>query len=105
MNIFSSQFLFHKANYHFNESKTHHCNILDNIMFNTSSDPNIVVVVSDTSIKNNIATSITYIHLFNSLLKKMLYYTISITSTEQNCLLSDVRLTRQFKYMILFALL
>jgi len=73
-------------------------------MFNASLDPDMVVV-SDTSIMNNIATSITYIYLFNSLLKKMLYHTISITSTEQNCLLSDVGLIKQFKYLILLILL
>jgi len=42
----------------------------------------MVIVVSDTSIKNNVATSITHIHLFNSPLKKMLHHAIGITSTE-----------------------
>ena len=82
INIFSSCFSFHKANYHSNERKTCHCNILKNIILKTSSKPNIVVIISVTSIMNNIATSIAYIHSFNSPLNKTLHYAISITSIE-----------------------
>ena len=42
----------------------------------------MIVIISDASIKNNVVSSITYIHSFNSLLKKMLYHAISIMSTE-----------------------
>ena len=42
----------------------------------------MVVIISDASIKNNVVSSITHIHSFNSLLKKMLYHAISIMSTE-----------------------
>ena len=77
-----SQFLFYKADWYSNESKTSFCNILDNIILNTLLKPNIVIVVSDVSIKNNIATSIAYIHSFNSLLKKTIYHTVSITLME-----------------------
>ena len=45
-------------------------------------EPNIVIIVSDASTKNNIATSIAHIHSFNSPLKKTTHHTISITSTE-----------------------
>ena len=51
-------------------------------MIKASTKPNIVIVISDASIKNNVATSITHIYSFNSLLKKTLHHTISITSTE-----------------------
>lgn len=43
---------------------------------------NTVVIISDTSIKNNVTISIIYIHSFNNLLKKTLYHVINITSTE-----------------------
>ena len=36
----------------------------------------------DTSIKNNIAFSITHIHIHNKLIIKILHYTINIMSTE-----------------------
>jgi len=51
-------------------------------MLNTSSDPSTVDIVSDTSIKNNVTTSVAHIHLFNNPLKKTLHYVINITSTE-----------------------
>jgi len=38
------------------------------------------MVISDASIKNNIATSITYVHLFNKPLKKTLYHAINVTT-------------------------
>ena len=76
IDIFSSCISFHKTNHCSNESK------LDKIVFNTLLELNTVLVASDTSIKNNIATSIAYIHSFNSSLKKTLYHTINITSIE-----------------------
>ena len=82
VDTFSNHFFFHKANQSFDESKTHHCNLLDNIILNVSSDLSIVVVVSNASIKNNITTSITHVYLFNSFLKKTLHHTINIIIME-----------------------
>jgi len=42
----------------------------------------IVVVVFDTSIKNQIATSIAYVHSFRNPVMKTLYYTVNITTTK-----------------------
>jgi len=39
-------------------------------------------VVTDTSIKNNIASSIVHIHVHNKLIVKILHHTINVTSTE-----------------------
>jgi len=47
-----------------------------------STDFKIVVIVSDTSIKNQVATSIAYVHIHNNPIVKTLYYVINITSTE-----------------------
>ena len=69
-NFFSSCFLFYKADCYNKESKVTHCKKLDELIFNTLSEPNIVIVVSDTSIGNNIAI---YVHFFNNLLKKIHY--------------------------------
>jgi len=43
---------------------------------------NLVIVVSDASIKNNIATSIAYIHSYFNPVKKTLHQAINITTTE-----------------------
>jgi len=78
INIYSICFSFHKADCHSNESKAHHCNTLNDIMLNISSEPNTVVIISDTSIKTNVTSSIIHIYLFSSLLKKTLHHAINI---------------------------
>lgn len=69
-NFFSSCFLFYKADCCNKESKITHCKKLDKLIFNTLSESNIVIVVSNTSIGNNIAI---HVHFFNNLLKKIHY--------------------------------
>ena len=51
-------------------------------MLNTSSNLSIVIVVFDTSIKNNVTISIAHIHSFSNPLKKTLYHAINVISTE-----------------------
>ena len=51
-------------------------------MLNASSDPSIVVVISNASIKNNIVISIAHVYSFNSPLKKTLYHIINVTTIE-----------------------
>jgi len=80
--LFSDCFSFHKADYSSEESKSHYCNCLDNIMFTTSSEPSTVMIISNTSIKKNVAISITHIHYFNNYLMKILYHAINITTME-----------------------
>ena len=82
VNSFSNCFSFYKADYSSKERKSHHCSLLDNIMLNTSSNLSIVIVVSDTSIKNNVTISIAHIHSFSNPLKKTLYHAINVISTE-----------------------
>lgn len=79
---FSSHFSFHKADCSLEERKSHHYSHLDNIMLNASSDPSIVVVISNASIKNNIVISIAHVYSFNSPLKKTLYHIINVTTIE-----------------------
>ena len=47
-----------------------------------SSSPSMALVVTDASIKNNIATSISHIHLANHPLIKMIHHAVFITSME-----------------------
>ena len=70
VNSFSNHFLFHKANHSSEESKLHHYSHLNNVMLNASSDPSIVVVVSNARIKNNVVISIAYVYSFNNPLRK-----------------------------------
>jgi len=45
-------------------------------------DLNFIVIISNASIKNNVATSISHVHLHSNSVKKTIYYTVNITSTE-----------------------
>ena len=42
----------------------------------------MAIVISDTSIKDNVTTSVAHIHLYNNLIKKTVYHAINITSIE-----------------------
>jgi len=94
INNFSSCFYFHWENCKDKESKAAHFCKLDKIFFNTSLDPKSVIIISDTSIKNNIATSILYIYFHPNNVKKTIYYAINITLPRPNFLLSDVGSTK-----------
>jgi len=82
VNIFSSCFSFHKADCHNKESKIAYCKKLDELVLNVLLKPNTIIVVFDTSIRNNIAISITHVHSFNNSIKKTLYHAVDITSIE-----------------------
>ena len=82
INKFPSCFLFHKANQSSDESKSYYYNNLNEIVLKASSDLSTVVIVSNTSIKNNIVISIAYIHTFNSPLKKTIHHAINVTTVE-----------------------
>jgi len=92
INSFSSHFSFYKADHYSNESKsTYYCK-LDKLIFNTSMEHSTVIIVLGTSIKNDVTTSIAYIHLFNNLLKKILHYVIINTLTEAKLFVFRYRL-------------
>ena len=55
---------------------------LDKITLQSSSSPHIVIVVTDTSIKNNIATFISHVHICDHPLIKTVHYASFITSTK-----------------------
>ena len=82
INCFSNHFSFHLF------SKSSDCLFkswiqqLDNITIKSSNTPLTALMVTDASIKNNIASSIVHIHIHNKPIVKMLHHTINITSTE-----------------------
>jgi len=43
-------------------------------------DSNTAIIILDTSIKNNVAMSITYIHSYIELVKKTIHHTVNITT-------------------------
>jgi len=55
---------------------------LDEMVLESSSSPLVAIIASDVSIKNNIVTSITYIHIYNKPLTKMIHHMVLIISNE-----------------------
>ena len=58
------------------------CQQLDNMVLEASSSSSTAIIVLDASIKNDIAISISHVHIANQSLIKMLHHTVFITTTE-----------------------
>ena len=78
IDLFSDHFSFH---FHSSNSKNH-IKKLDKITFSALLSPFFIIVVSDVSIKNHVATSILHIHSYNEPVVKTLHRAINITTTE-----------------------
>ena len=59
---------------------------LNNITILSSMSPHMAIVISDASIKNDIATSVLHIHIWNNPLIKTVYHAAYITSTKAELL-------------------
>ena len=82
IDVFSNHFFFHTSSRQRNKSLNAHIQALDNIALTFSSDPSITLMVSDTSIKNQVTTSISHIHVHNKYVIKTIHYVVNITTTE-----------------------
>ena len=82
IDCFSNCFSFHlfsKNSDHFFRDQIQQ---LDNIVIELSNSPLIALMVMNTSVKNNVASSIAYIHVHNKLIVKTLHHAINVTSTK-----------------------
>ena len=80
--IFSNRFSFNLVD---KKEKNHNktCNQeLDEVTLCCSSEHHTALVITDASIKNDIATSISHIHSFNQLIIKTVHHAFFVTSTE-----------------------
>ena len=59
-----------------------HAHQLDDMVLESSSSPSTTIIVSNVSIKNNVATSILHMHINNKTLIKTIHHMVHITSTE-----------------------
>ena len=80
VDVFSDQFSFNVANKEKNDKLCFQQ--LDDITLQSSSSPHMAIVVTDASIKNNIATSVSHIHIHNHPLIKTVHHVAFVTSTE-----------------------
>jgi len=79
---FSSCFLFHFFNKCSDESLISRSYQLDEMTIVSSENPSHALVITDTSIKNNTATSIIHIYIHNRSVVKTLYHAVNINSTK-----------------------
>jgi len=79
---FSNRFSFNLVNRKEKEIHKIHAQKLDEMVLSNSSIPNTALVVTDASIKNDIATSISHIHSANHPLIKTVHHASFITSSE-----------------------
>jgi len=80
IDIFPDQISFNLANKAKNKSS--HSQQLDDMTTQSSRSPHMAIVVSNASIKNDIATSVSHIHIHDQPLVKMVHHTAFVTSTE-----------------------
>jgi len=55
---------------------------LDEIVLKLLSSPSTAIIASDVSIKNNVATLISYMYIYNRPITKTIHYAVHVTSTE-----------------------
>ena len=101
VDIFSDCFFFHPCS--LNVKK--YIESLKKITLRASSDPFWSIVVSDVSIKNQVATSISHIHSFNKSIVKTLHRAINITTAKAElfaicCSINQVVTNHNIKHII-----
>ena len=82
INIFSNHFSFHYLNRKSNYNIESYLLKLNSITLQVSSDPHSVVVITNASIKNQVATSISHVHIHNRPVIKTTYRIVNVISTE-----------------------
>ena len=78
IDFFSDQFSFHP---HSSNIKNH-IKSLNDITFRVLSSPSSSIIISNASIKNYIATSISHIYLYNKPIIKIIHKAVNVTTTE-----------------------
>jgi len=74
--------LFHSLDWKSKDSRVAHICKLDKHIFQALANLKTAVVVSNISIKNQVAISIAHIHFFNNPVIKTHHHTINVTSTK-----------------------
>ena len=82
IDVFPSRFSFHPFIKCKDNSLEDHSHQLNDIAIMSLLNYSYVLVISDAGIKNNVVTSITYIHVHDRPIVKTLHHTANVTSTE-----------------------
>ena len=79
---FSHRFSFHSFSKSSNHSFKLYTQQLDNLAIESSSSVTNALVITDASVKNSVAMSISHIHVYNKPVVKTLYHAVNVISTE-----------------------
>ena len=79
IDFFSSHFSFHSFNKCSDETCSHQ---LDEMIIVSSENPSHTLVITDASIKNNVATSIAHVYIHNRPVVKTIHHAVNINSME-----------------------
>ena len=82
IDIFPNCFSFHLSNRSNNQDVKSRLRCLDNITIQALLDPHSAIVVSNSSIKNQVTTSISHIHSYDKPVIKTIHHAVRVTSTE-----------------------
>ena len=82
INTFSSYFSFYSFSKCNNDNLKSHIHRLDKLAIESSNNPFCILVIINTSIKNNITTLISHIHIHNKPITKTLHYIVNVMSIE-----------------------
>ena len=82
INTLFSCFSFHLFNKYNKNSLKSWIQQLNNLAISFLYNPSHALVITDASVKNNIATSIAHIHIYNKPITKTLHHIVNITSSE-----------------------
>ena len=82
IDIFPNCFSFHTLNKKSNNNVKSHLLKLNDLTLQALSDSWLVVIVTDASIKNQVATSISHIHSYNRLVIKTVHHAVNVITTE-----------------------
>ena len=82
INVFPNQFSFYFVNRKSDNSVKSYLTKLDNLILHASSDPQLIIVVIDASIKSQVVTLISYIHCHDRLIIKILHHTVNVMTTK-----------------------
>jgi len=82
IDIFSDQFSFNLVNKKEKEKDKIHTQELNDMVLCNSSSPHTALIITDASIKKDIATSISHVHIGNRMLTKTVHHASFVTSIE-----------------------
>ena len=82
IDIFSDQFSFNLVNKKEKEKDKIRAQELNDMVLRNSSSPHTALIITNASIKKDIATSISHVHIGNRLLTKTVHHALFVTSTE-----------------------